>query len=271
MFVTLTAPSFGLVHTRPLDPDGRAAALPAAPRRAGLPARRAAVVRRGARRRRSVPRRAAVPGVLRPRGRAGVEQHARRAVAAHDDLPAAHARAPDRADAGAAARARARLVRQGRRVPAPRPRAPARADPAGSRDARVPRATSCTRRRGASTVELLERRRPRRPSTTSTRRSRDELGGGRVRWGTELDVRQLDAGTSARRGRRLPRQVRDQEHRAGRRRAAPRRPSTRSTRCPSASTCAPTCARRSSSPPTPRSPTGASARARTRSATAATA
>ena len=43
------------------------------------------------------------------------------------------------------------------------------------------------------TVELLERRDPRRPSRRSTRRCPDELGGGRVRWGDELDVRQLDA------------------------------------------------------------------------------
>ena len=31
VFVTFTAPSFGLVHTRPLGPGGRAAAVPAAP------------------------------------------------------------------------------------------------------------------------------------------------------------------------------------------------------------------------------------------------
>ena len=42
--------------------------------------------------------------------------------------------------------------------------------------------------------------------------------------GRELDVRQLATGDAARRDRRLPGQVRDQEHRAGRRAAAPRRP-----------------------------------------------
>ena len=64
VFVTLTAPSFGPVHTRALGPGRAAAALPPAPRRAGLPARPAAVVRRGARRGRPVPGRAAVSGVL---------------------------------------------------------------------------------------------------------------------------------------------------------------------------------------------------------------
>ena len=44
VFVTLTAPSFGLVHTRPLDPGGEPRRC--RPRRdaPGLPARRAAVV-----------------------------------------------------------------------------------------------------------------------------------------------------------------------------------------------------------------------------------
>ncbi len=46
VFVTLTAPSFGVVHTRPLGRGRQAAALPAATRRAGLRARRAAVLRR---------------------------------------------------------------------------------------------------------------------------------------------------------------------------------------------------------------------------------
>ena len=50
IFVTLTAPSFGLVHTRALGPDGRARRC--RPRRdaAHLPARRPAVLRRRARR-----------------------------------------------------------------------------------------------------------------------------------------------------------------------------------------------------------------------------
>ena len=69
----------------------------------------------------------------------------------------------------------------------------------------------------------------------------DELGGGRVRWGDELDVAPARR-ARAPRGRRLPGQVRDQEHRAGRRRRCTASPSTSSTSCPCASTSAPTCA-----------------------------
>ena len=106
MFVTLTAPSFGLVHTRRARTGrrgrgaaGRAATRPSARTACGSPA-------------------AAVHdeddpclgeplcrGVLRPRGRGGLEQRARRAVAAHHDLPAAQARAAARHHAEAAAQA----------------------------------------------------------------------------------------------------------------------------------------------------------------------
>jgi hypothetical protein len=138
LFVTLTAPSFGLVHTRPLGPDGK-------PKRC-RPRRDAPVcshgvrlfLRRGSRRGRSAPRRAALPGLLRPRRRRRLERRARRAVAAHDDLSPPRHRPPDRADAEGAARARARLLRQGRRVPAPRPGARARRGPGRSRDAHLP-------------------------------------------------------------------------------------------------------------------------------------
>ena len=65
-------------------------------------------------------------------------------------------------------------------------------DPAGPRDARVPRATSSTRRRRASPSSCSKK-----PSAQTVaeveRRVADELGGGRVRWGDELDIRQLDA------------------------------------------------------------------------------
>ena len=97
-----------------------------------------------------------------------------------------------------------------------------------------------------------------------------ELGGGRVRWGDELDIRQLDT-EARRRGRRLPGQVRHQEHRTGRRRAAPRRraPGRRAAR---ARARAPLPARRIHARRRPRARRPpARARARTSSATAATA
>ena len=79
---------------------------------------------------------------------------------------------------------------EGRRVPAPRPGAPARARAAGSRDARLPRRRAAPARARASTSSCSSARSA-RPSPTSPRRSPAELGGGRVRWGEQLDVRQL--------------------------------------------------------------------------------
>ena len=61
----------------------------------------------------ALSRQADLPRVLRPRGRAAVEQPARRALAPHDHLPAAQARAPARDHAEAAQEARPRRVRQG--------------------------------------------------------------------------------------------------------------------------------------------------------------
>ena len=99
---TLTAPSFGRVHTRALGPDGQ-------PRRC-RPRRDAPVCPHGVRLscgactpraiRASVSRCAA--DCLDYAGAAVVEQHARRAVAPHDDLPPARPRAPRRDDAEAA-------------------------------------------------------------------------------------------------------------------------------------------------------------------------
>ena len=64
-------------------------------------------------------------------------------------------------------------------------------DPAGPRDARLPRgrappAAAALHRRAARARD------PRRRRRRVARRSPDELGGGRVRWGDELDVRPLD-------------------------------------------------------------------------------
>ncbi len=175
-------------------PGRSAAALPAAARRSGLPARQPALVRRDSRRGRPVPRRAAVPRVLRPRGRDRLEQPARRAVAAHDDLPAAHDGVADRdRTQERLARARALLLRQGRRVPAPRPRAPARPDPARPGDAGLPRRRAPPAPARASTSSCSNapcadrRRRQRAAARTSSAR-------GRVRWGGEVDVRRLDDG-----------------------------------------------------------------------------
>ena len=85
----------------------------------------------------------------------------------------------------------------------------------------------------------------------------DELGGGAVRWGDELDVRRLD---DARASARSPATSPSTRPRAPSSPAAccTASPSTSSTSCPCASTCARTCARPSRSAPTPRSPTGGS-------------
>ena len=270
MFVTLTAPSFGAVHTRRLGPDGR-------PRRC-RPRRDAPVCEHGvrlscgarARRGRPVPRRAALPRLLRPRRPrcSGTTRSASCGGARTIYLPRTLARLTGMTQKRLR-ELRARRLRQGRRVPAPRARAPARRDPARPRDARLPRARGPPAAAARSTSSC-SRTRCARPSPTVDAPLPGELGGGRVRWGDELDVRRLDR-RGARRGRRLPRQVRDQEHRTGRRRPAPRhRAPGRRAAGPRARARA-TCAPRSRSPPIPRSPTGGSAPCAHRSATAATA
>ena len=116
---------------------------------------------------------------------------------------------------------RARRLRQGRRVPAPRARAPARRRSASTGRCPTTARDEINPPPARFTVELLEhairaavddvsraaagraRRRPRalgRASSTCARSTRRERGA----------------------GRRLPGQVRDQEHRTGRRRPAPR-------------------------------------------------
>ena len=184
-----------------------------------------------------MPRRAALPRVLRPRGRGRLEQRARRAVAAHDDLPPARARAPDRDHAEGAARSwcassyvkvaeyqRRGLVHLHVRHPA-RPR-----------DARLPRggdqaATRALHRRAARGRASAP------PSARSARRCPTSSAAAAVRWGDELDVRQLDDGTSAARSRATWPSTRP---RAPSRPAAccTASPSTRSTSCRCASTCA---------------------------------
>ena len=141
VFATLTAPSFGAVHTRATRARRAAAAVPAAARCAGLPARRHALLQPRPRRGRRVPRRADLPRVLRLRRRAALEQPARRAVAPHDDLPAAQARAAqlgDHAEAAAEARVRVAYVK----VAEYQQRGLVHVhvgDPARPRDAEVPR------------------------------------------------------------------------------------------------------------------------------------
>ena len=218
LFVTLTAPSFGSVHTRRAGPEDAARALPAATRRAGVPARGPALVRRGARRGRSAARRAAVRGVLRLRAGRTVERGRARAVAADRDPDPARPCAPVRPDAEGAARARARLVRQGRRVPAsrraalPPGRAPRRrpaarprrtsAPAAGevhARAARAGRAPRGRRRRGAL---------PRAGRRTGHRCEDDPLRLGdrdptdRARRGASTRARALDTSRSTRQSRR---------------------------------------------------------------------
>ena len=144
-------------------------------------------------------------------------------------------------------------VREGRRVPARGLVHLHVLVAAGPRDARLPRARDPPARRGASPSSCSSRRCATAVADVSAPVD-DELGGGRVRWGEQLDIRPLADRRAARRDRRLPGQVLDQEHRAGRRAAAPHRRRRRrhARRC--ASTSRTTCAPRSSSTPTPSAP-----------------
>ena len=247
----------------------QAAALPATTRRARLPARRPAVLRPGARRGRPVPRRAAVPRSASTTRRGRLEQRARRAVAAHDDLPPARARAADRHDAEA--RCASSCASPTSRSPSTSAAASCTCTSSSGSIARCPPTAPTSSRRPPARfdVELLEDA-IRAAVDEVSAPIPDELGGGRVRWGAR--ARRAPARPRrAPRGRRLPRQVRDQEHRAGRRRPAPRRraPGRRAPRARARPRA--TCARPSRSTATPRSPIGGFGASRTRSATAATA
>ena len=232
--LTLTAPSFGPVHSRRVG-RRQGAALPAAPRRRAS-ARTACrlVVRRGPRRGRPAARRAALPGVLRLRARGAVERAGARAVAPHGDPAPARARAADRRHAAASCATRARVLRQGRRVPAPRraalPLRPA-PRPAHRRGRRASR-----RRRRVHGAQLLDRRvrpRPRGTCRSSpprrTRRRADCPASRPRRRARSAGARRSRSASSTPRRRRrgvvrgLHRQVRDQVHRGGRRADVPAR------------------------------------------------
>ena len=218
------------------------AAVPAAPRRRGLPRTACAlVVRRGPRRGRSAARRADLPGVLRLRARGAVERARARAVAAHGDPDPARARAADSASrSGSCASACA----------CPTSRSPStsaaarctstcvvRLDARQPKDARAGRGAA-----GASSRrELLDRRgraRPRGTRRSSPPRPTDDgrLPGIAPARGARDPLGRAGRGARARHARRrrgvvrrLHRQVRDQVHRGGRRADVPaRRPATSS-------------------------------------------
>ena len=146
VFLTLTAPSFGPVHSRRVD-DGEGAALPAAPGRRDVPARRLARVREGPRRGRPVPRRADLRALLRLRARGAVERDGARAVAPH-----ARSSSP---------RELARLARASRSASC-RCWSPTSRSPSSSAAARCTSTASCASTASARTASS----RRRRPSTT---------------------------------------------------------------------------------------------------------
>ena len=231
-----TAPSSGSC-TRSAGRGGRGP--PCRPRGATVcphgrppPARRA---RRG----RSAPRRPALRGVLRPRAATVWSLNvAERAVAANHDLPAARARFSGRPHA----EARGELVRcsyvkvaEYQRRGLVHLHAFLRLDGAMPkyRAHELHRHAGSLQRRSCSSARSA---RPSRPSTGAV--AGEGWGGGpRSRWGERAG--RPPASTTAREARdlarisQLPRQVRDQEHRTGRRRPSSGPTSnTRSTGCP---------------------------------------
>ena len=176
----------------PARPGRAAAPLPAAARRAGLRARRAALLRA-----RSTARTIRASGEpLCPEcfdyAGAVVWNNTLGELWRYTTiyLPRTLARLAGMTQSALKREVRARL-RQGRRVPAPRPGAPARARAARPRDARLPRRRGPPARARASTSSCSSARCATAVADVSARRSPTELGGGRVRWGEQLDVRQL--------------------------------------------------------------------------------
>ncbi len=197
VFVTLTAPSFGLVHSRRPGPDGQAAALSA--RRDAPVCEHGVRMSCGERHDEHDPclGEPLCPDCYDHRGAVIWNNSARGAVALHDDLPAPPHRPPRRPHPGRSGAARRARIREGRRVPQARPRAPARARPPGPRDARVP-ARQLRPPDGAVHRRLLERAVRSAVGEVHAKGSK-YLGSPRVEWGDELDVRPLsDRGRSAR-------------------------------------------------------------------------
>ena len=221
VFVTLTAPSFGLVHTRrqartvSRGTAGRAVTprLPARRAHCRAPSCTTSATRAWASRcvRTATTTRARSCGTTRSASCGAARRST--CAATSPATPASRRREADRRVALAYA--------QGRRVPAARPRARARDRPARPRDARLPR-DEIRRPSARFSVDVLEAAMRSAVAEVHANGSK-YLGSARVRWGEELDVRPLaDRGEAGAQGRRLPRQVRHQEHRAGRRAAAPR-------------------------------------------------
>ena len=141
-----------------------------------------------------MPRGAAVPGTARLRGRDHLEQHARHALALHHDLSPARPRAPDRDDANARSSAQVRpayvKVAEYQQRGLVHLHVLVRLDRAMCKY-RAPRAAPAPRR---ASMPSCSSRRCARPSPTSSAPVAEALGGGRVRWGRMLDVRQLATG-----------------------------------------------------------------------------
>ena len=126
VFATLTAPSFGPVHTRSVNPS-TGKVRPCRMRRdiTLCPHGRQLAVHQAAHRGRPSPGAADLPGLLRPRRTRRLERLGRGTVAPHHDhadpsATASRARPRDQA---------AGLLRQGRRIPTPRRRALPRPHP----------------------------------------------------------------------------------------------------------------------------------------------
>ena len=194
MFVTLTAPGFGPVHTHrtgPLRPD----ASPADPAAHPGCARTASTCPAGARHRddRRLSRATAVPGLLRPRRPGRLEPARRRTVAAHHHRhhPTHHPQRP-------AARRRPGpdpdLLRQGRRDATPRRRALPRRHPP-----RRPRPRPSGRVLPAPTgLDIHDLADAVSHAATITRFTTDphptKPGGWSIAWGARLDVRPITSG-----------------------------------------------------------------------------
>ena len=148
-------------------------------------------------RRRSVPGRGDLPGLLRLRAVRAVEPQRGPAVQAHADLRRARARPPGRHHAEGRARAGARVLREGGRVPAPRRRALPHALAPGRRRRRAGR-----RRPSEFDAQLLaDAITAALPKSTVPAEDADAEPYG---WGRQHEVRALELGDDPRRRRGSP-------------------------------------------------------------------
>ena len=212
MFVTLTAPSFGPVHSRRTDVDGTGAALPAAARGRDLPrtASGSPAAKSTTRTTRASASRSARAALTTSTRCCGTRWHPSCGAAPRSQLPRELARLTGVSERRLR-QTGPRVLRQGRRVSSAAARCTSTSCCASTARNRRTRPTRSSRRRPSSRPSCSIDARP-RPRSSTCRCSprtpdaddRDATAAREIRWGAQIEVRALDTDGAARRRRARP-------------------------------------------------------------------